>query len=363
MKKTKRETTKYPFSIKSLKEFVLRNRLILLLMMLCLLAPALVCAEFMPDDIPLPESTEGPQPASEEQAEQTGGMLEEGGLLYLVNRDRRARAAYKPADLVVPKVATRKKNMEERIMLRADAARALEEMFAAAKREKKYILYAVSGFRSYGIQQILFNGKVQDVGRERALRTVAPPGTSEHQLGLAMDVQSSGFRNLNQNFGDTEEGKWVAENAHRFGFIIRYKQEWRDVTGYADEPWHLRYLGKAHAMAVHTLNIPYEEYHGAISGLPEYVLEGATDLLLAGLARERLMESPPPVPEALLSAFTEEERQEALREATLPYLPEGLAYEKALWAIYPTPKPTAGPRVDEDEETHLSSITGHAVSP
>ncbi len=336
------------------------KKVLLLIMLLCLLAPARGFAEFLPEDAVLPEPTEGP--GGESDAQQ-GGLLEEGGLLYLVNREHKARAAYQPADLTVPKVATRKKDMEQRILLRPEAARALEELFAAAKREKKYVLYAVSGYRSYGIQQILFNGKVKEVGKERAMRTVAPPGTSEHQLGLAMDVQSSNFLNLDQNFGETPEGKWVAENAHRFGFIIRYKEEWREITGYADEPWHIRYIGKAHAMAVHALNVPYEKYVEAISDLPEYVLSGATDLLLAGIARSRLAGEASPLPEQLLNANTREEQAEALRAATLPYLPEDLTYEKALWAIYPTPKPTAGPRVDEDEETHLSVVSGHAVTP
>lgn len=337
------------------------KRAFVLLLMLCLLAPASAPAEYVPEDIPLPELTPGPDAAAKEPED--GGLLAEGGILYLVNREQKGSKAYQPGDLRTPKVPTRKKNMEEKILLREEAAKALEDLFAAAKREKKYVLYAVSGFRSYGIQQILFNGKVSEVGRDRALLTVAPPGASEHQLGLAMDVQSSNFLGLNQNFGDTEEGRWVAENAHRFGFIIRYKAQWREITGYADEPWHLRYLGRAHAMAVHALDIPYERYYEAIRGLPEYVLAGATDLLLKELASQSMEGRSSPAMERLLSAQTPAQQEEALRAATLPYLPEGLDYQTALWAIYPTPKPTAGPRIDEDEETHLSLVTGHAIAP
>lgn len=338
----------------------MRVRIFSLVLILCLFAGGFANAEAVPEDLPLPETTAGPH-VKHVVAE--GGMLDDGGLLYLVNRDKKASASYEPDDLVVPNVPTRKKGMEDGIMLREEAARALEQMFAAAKREGKHILYAVSGYRSYGIQQILFNGKVSEAGRERALRTVAPPGTSEHQLGLAMDVQSLSFLQLNETFADTQEGKWVAENAHRFGFVTRYEKEWREITGYAYEPWHLRYLGKAHAQALHALDIPYEQYYEVIKTLPEYVLAGATDVLLEGLVRQQLGDAAQSVPQSLLSAVTVEEQEAALRTATIPYLPEGTGYEQALWRIYPTPKPTAGPRVDEDEETSLFSFTGHAVAP
>ncbi len=331
----------------------MRIRLLSFAFVLCLLAALSAFSE----QVPLPEATEGPLPAK------LVSMLDEGGILCLVNREKKASASYEPEDLVVPKVPTRKKGMEDKIKIREEAARALEEMFAAAKREEKHILYAVSGYRSYGIQQILFNGKAEEMGRERAMRTVAPPGASEHQLGLVMDIQSSNFHNLNENFALTEEGQWVARNAHRFGFVIRYEKEWVSITGYAYEPWHLRYLGKAHAGALYALSIPYEHYYEAIRDLPEYVLSGATDLLLEGLVRSRLSDDPRPLSSRLLSASTPQEQEEALRAETLPYLPEGTGYEQALWQIYPTPKPTAGPRVDEDEETSLFSYTSHVLSP
>ena len=332
----------------------MRIRMLPLILLLILLT----CSSAFAEETPLPETTEDPQTAVT-----PGGLLDEGGILFLVNRENKASASYEPEDLVVPNVPTRKKGMEDKIRIREEAARALEEMFAAAKREEKHVLYAVSGYRSYGIQQILFNGKVEEVGRERAMRTVAPPGTSEHQLGLVMDIQSSNFLNLNEAFADTDEGQWVAQNAYRFGFVVRYEKEWTGITGYAYEPWHLRYLGKAHAGALYALNIPYEQYYEVIKGLPEYVLAGATDMLLEGLVKSRLTENPQPIPHQLLSASTPEEQEAALRTATLPYLPEGTGYEQALWRIYPTPKPTAGPRVDEDEETSLFSYTSHAVSP
>ena len=89
---------------------------------------------------------------------------------------------------------------------------------------------------------------------------MALPGSSEHQLGLAMDVSKSGSSSLTNKFGLTAEGKWVAENAHLYGFIIRYPEGMEDVTGYAYEPWHLRYIGKEYAQAVYESGLPLDLY-------------------------------------------------------------------------------------------------------
>lgn len=178
-----------------------------------------------------------------------------GGNLFLINREHPIGKDYSPRDLVEPKVL----GGGEATRMRPEAAAALEEMFATAKEEGLF-LAAVSGYRSYGQQASIFDRKLQKVDRQTAQRTVAPPGCSEHQLGLAMDLGTKKEIRLTAAFGDTPEGRWVAANAHRFGFIIRYKTEWEDVTGYAWEPWHIRYVGKDHAKKIFELNIPLEEY-------------------------------------------------------------------------------------------------------
>ena len=178
-----------------------------------------------------------------------------GGNLYLVNREFAVSSDYAPDDLVLPNV----KRTGNTVMLRAEAANALEQLFAAAK-EQGHTLVAVSGYRSYRTQSNIFARKVNSVGKRAAMLLVAPPGTSEHQLGLAMDIGCQGEMGLESSFGRTEEGKWVAQNCHRFGFIIRYKEEWTDITGYAYEPWHLRYIGKEHAQRVWEADIPLEYY-------------------------------------------------------------------------------------------------------
>ena len=338
----------------------MQTKFMITFFLLIMLSALAVMAEELPDNFVFPQETAGPQIGTETIPE--SAMLAQDGMLFLVNREQKASKAYIPADLVLPRVGTRKKGMEERILMRREAALALEEMFFAAKKEAKFTLYAASGYRSFGIQQILFNGKAEEKGKESANKTVAIPGSSEHQLGLAMDVQAPSLLNLNRSFGDTQEGQWVAQNAHRFGFIIRYKKEWTDVTGYAYEPWHLRYIGLAHARALYALDMPYEHYHDIIKAWPEYILRGASDLLLIGLVKERLIDPTLSLPLDLLNAGTDSQKETALRAATVPYLPQGSSYEQVLWAIYPTPKPTAGPRIDEDEETSLFSAAIHGLA-
>lgn len=179
-----------------------------------------------------------------------------GGNLFLVNRDKTVSSDYEPEDLVKPNVRSTYTN----ITMRKEAAEALEKMFQAAKDEAGHTLIAVSGYRSFGQQRAIYQRKVENVGKKRAALLVAPPGASEHQLGLAMDLGIPENQKLNGAFGDSEAGKWVRENGHRFGFIIRYKEEWTEITGYADEPWHVRYVGKEHAQRIFELNIPLEYY-------------------------------------------------------------------------------------------------------
>ena len=178
-----------------------------------------------------------------------------GGNLFLVNRTYALAEDYVPNDLVTPKVKLDGTN----VMMRREAAEALEKLFAGAK-EAGYTLSAISGYRSYGRQKSIHNARVRQLGKEAADRISAPPGCSEHQLGLAMDLGTKKEIRLTAAFGETPEGQWVAANAHRFGFIIRYKAEWEEITGYAFEPWHIRYVGKDHARNIFNWDIPLEEY-------------------------------------------------------------------------------------------------------
>lgn len=179
-----------------------------------------------------------------------------GGNLFLVNREYTISSDYVPNDLVKPDVPMTNND----IKMRAEAAAALEDMFAAAKDEAGYTLVAVSGYRSYGQQSAIYERKIKNAGKKAAALLVAPPGASEHQLGLAMDLGCKKNTSLTESFVNTPEGQWVAENCWRFGFIIRYKEEWTDITGYAYEPWHVRYVSREHAERIYQMDIPFEYY-------------------------------------------------------------------------------------------------------
>ena len=182
-------------------------------------------------------------------------------MLTLVNRDHPIGKEYVPETLVMPQVKPAP-GKESNIQLRPEAAAALEKLFLGAQKDG-ITLYAVSGYRSFATQRLLFQNKAEQVGEKQAMRTVAPPGTSEHQLGLAMDVNGRTTLKLGlvQAFAESPEGMWVADHAHRYGFIIRYPKGKTDITGYSWEPWHLRYIGVEAALQVHSLDITLEEYH------------------------------------------------------------------------------------------------------
>lgn len=120
-----------------------------------------------------------------------------------------------------------------------------------------YDMSLLSGYRSYDYQKQLYESYVARDGQAAADRYSARPGTSEHQTGLAFDVAS-----LEQSFGQSEAGIWLANHAHEYGFIIRYPQGKEHITGYMYEPWHIRYLGYDVANDVYASGLTLEEYLG-----------------------------------------------------------------------------------------------------
>ncbi len=139
------------------------------------------------------------------------------------------------------------------------AVAALQKMIDAAAKWG-ITLFVKSSYRSYETQKNLYNNYVERDGVAEADRYSARAGHSEHQTGLAFDLNS-----LEQSFGETPEGKWLAVHCHEYGFIIRYPENKEDVTGYMYEPWHVRYLGEDIAEKVYTSGKCLEEYLGITS--------------------------------------------------------------------------------------------------
>ena len=128
--------------------------------------------------------------------------------------------------------------------LRDVAATALEAMAKEMLFQGAGQMFVNSAYRSYEYQSELFVDKVEQYGEAEALIRSAKAGHSEHQTGLAVDVSvpAQGCA-IMQCFGDTEAGKWIAENSWKFGYIVRYERDTTSITGYTYEPWHLRYVG------------------------------------------------------------------------------------------------------------------------
>ena len=120
-----------------------------------------------------------------------------------------------------------------------------------------YGLPLLSGFRSYNDQKYLFNSYVAKDGEAVASTYSARPGESEHQTGLAFDIGK-----ISDSFGDTDAGRWLATNAHHYGFIIRYLKGKQSITGYKYEPWHVRYVGENAATEIYNMGVTLEEYLG-----------------------------------------------------------------------------------------------------
>lgn len=181
-------------------------------------------------------------------------------LLVLVNKNRNMPADYIPENMVIPNVNFSFEGDSPKKYLREEAASALEELFQAAKNEELDLL-ATSGYRSYQTQKNIFEHKAGAMGEKAANMLSAYPGQSEHQTGLAMDVTcSQASFSLSESFGELKEGLWVKENAHKYGFIIRYPKGKEDITGYSYEPWHLRFVGKEPANYIYSNDLTLEEY-------------------------------------------------------------------------------------------------------
>ncbi|MCL1787713.1 MAG: M15 family metallopeptidase [Defluviitaleaceae bacterium] len=190
-------------------------------------------------------------------------------LLWLVNRDNALPSIHQPPNLTT----------HNGIKLRQEARDAFVTMLGAMEAAGVPGLRLQSAYRSYAHQQAVFNQRVGELQRagyirreaeQKAALSVQPPGASEHQLGLALDVSIDG--KLTQAFGETAAGQWLAAHCHNYGFIIRYPQDKSAVTGIVYEPWHLRYVGAPHAAVMHAQALALEEYATYMQTVQMYVV-------------------------------------------------------------------------------------------
>lgn len=173
---------------------------------------------------------------------------------------------YRPADLVrVPVPHTNP------VSLRAEASAAVVAMFDAFTAETGMSLQSLSAYRSYSTQVAVYNGHVRNRGQAYADVSSARPGHSEHQTGLSLDIGSlPAVCAFQACFGETAHGRWLAENAWRFGFVLRYPADLTSITGYKYEPWHVRYVGPPLASEMRTTGTATLEEFFGLPPAPDY---------------------------------------------------------------------------------------------
>ena len=215
-----------------------------------------------------PSPVDTPVPAIVPSFDKTARSIDDPNSIWLVvNKTRPLNPEnFEPGDLVdVPIPHTWNPR------LRQEAADAVITLFATASAEAGLTLASNSAYRSYDSQVSVYNQDVAANGQAFADTSTARPGTSEHQTGLAIDIgASSGNCSLSTCFGDTAEGQWLAANAWRFGFLLRYPADKTDITGYAFEPWHYRYIGADLSTEMHNTGVgTLEEFFG-LPAAPNY---------------------------------------------------------------------------------------------
>ncbi|MEO9094542.1 MAG: D-alanyl-D-alanine carboxypeptidase family protein [Microbacteriaceae bacterium] len=216
---------------------------------------------------PEPTPSAEPTPEPEPTFDMTAHSIDDADSIWVVANKLRPLDPidFEPDDLVYPGVVY----VNEQPM-RQQTADALVVMFDAAAADG-IELTVQSAYRSYERQVSVYQGWVNSDGQEAADLTSARPGHSEHQTGLAVDVSGiSGECALDQCFGDTAYGEWLAENSWEYGFIVRYPDGLTDVTGYEYEPWHMRFVGAELATEMHTTGVATLEQFFGLPDAPTY---------------------------------------------------------------------------------------------
>lgn len=218
-----------------------------------------------PSPVPSPTATPEPSPTPTPTAtpEPTPELREPTDLLILVNPWNKLPEDYQPELEEIPQADT-----EDPLCVDVRCAEALRQMIADCKEAGNYP-YICSAYRSLEKQQFLFNNKIRrlvlegvdpDEAPEIAAMSVAKPNTSEHQLGLAVDIIDFFYTNLDKGQEETSTQQWLMENSWRYGFILRYPNGSSDITGIIYEPWHYRYVGEEAAAEIYELGVTLEEY-------------------------------------------------------------------------------------------------------
>jgi len=228
-------------------------------------APATVAPVATPTVTPAPTPTKTAAPTGFNKS--LHSISDPNSVWVVVNKLRPlSPKSYAPPDLVTVPVAH-----DNPAVMRKAAADALVTMFAAGKAAGAGEMQVQSSYRSYPVQIRVYNGWVSSLGKTQADRQSARPGFSEHQTGLAVDISPVPLKcALAACFGTTPQGQWLAKNAWRYGFLLRYPADKVKVTGYEYEPWHFRYIGTTLSTELHNENVETLEEFFGLPAAPDY---------------------------------------------------------------------------------------------
>jgi D-alanyl-D-alanine carboxypeptidase len=180
--------------------------------------------------------------------------------------------SYEPKRLRAPNLANPQLQNPSGQYLRDEVAGATERMATAMSKAGVGTLVLNSGYRPFDLQQSIYERLKNQQGLDLAEQLIARAGYSEHQTGLAADFSAVGQGCVILTcFGKTEAGIWLSENAHFFGFIIRYPEDKVAITGFQYEPWHLRYVGGALALEMKERGIQTLEEFWQLPASPGYL--------------------------------------------------------------------------------------------
>lgn len=267
---------------------MLRRHKILVILAIVILALAAAVFIFKrdaaaPDTAPAPtvgnrpegqvksQAATAPSPAAKPAFDKQQRSVSDPASIWVVANKRRPLdpATYTP-QVAAPAMRLRLSASAPEMQVSTAAKADLERLDAAAKAAGVPLMLA-SGYRSYQTQTAVYASEVRAYGQAQADRQSARPGHSEHQTGLAIDLApASGACMIEECFGSLPEGRWLAANAHAYGFIIRYPQGKEAVTGYLYEPWHLRYIGTDLAAELHRQGNPTLEEFFGLGAAPSY---------------------------------------------------------------------------------------------
>ena len=153
--------------------------------------------------------------------------------------------------------------------MRREAAAAMTRMYEAAN-DAGAPFSILTAYRSYNFQQGVYGADARRSGTAAADTRVARPGYSEHQTGLAADINDVPANKLQQSFGQSAAGRWIRDHAHEYGFVVSYPDGSQDVTGYKYEPWHIRYVGTDVSRAMHEQGVPTLQEFMEVDPSPDY---------------------------------------------------------------------------------------------